>query len=136
MESALLTCNRRAGAANRQQTSEIGFVQPCGVESRKSAASGSPADLDRKGRAVGDQRIAPEHEMVWEFDSIVLVTQRIANDGLYRELESDPDLLVSAGISAYSASSAKRLASLRQCPRRARGHRPGLTRPLIDAITT
>ena len=54
----------------------------------------------QEGRAFGHQRIAPEHEMTWEFDSIVLVTQRVADDGLYQELDNDRDLLASAGISA------------------------------------
>ena len=53
-----------------------------------------------EGQAFGHKRIAPEHEMTWEFDSIVLVTQRIADDGLYQELDNDRDLLASAGISA------------------------------------
>ncbi len=41
-----------------------------------------------------------EEEREIPFDTVVLVTQRISDDALYRELTADPDALASAGISA------------------------------------
>jgi dimethylamine/trimethylamine dehydrogenase len=39
----------------------------------------------------------------WNVDSVVLVTQRNADDGLYRELRDDPNMLARAGISGLYA---------------------------------
>jgi dimethylamine/trimethylamine dehydrogenase len=52
------------------------------------------------GHVTGYQLLAPERTLTWECDSIVLVTQRVASDGLYQELDGDRDALASAGISA------------------------------------
>jgi dimethylamine/trimethylamine dehydrogenase len=55
--------------------------------------------IDR-GRATGYRQLAPEQPLTWDFDSIVLVTQRIASDGLYHQLDADRGSLEAAGISA------------------------------------
>ena len=36
--------------------------------------------------------------VTWQADAVVLVTQRVSRDGLYRELRSDPDALAASGI--------------------------------------
>jgi dimethylamine/trimethylamine dehydrogenase len=51
-------------------------------------------------RATGYQHLAPQESLTWEFDSIVLVTQRIASDNLYHELNRDRESLEATGISA------------------------------------
>jgi dimethylamine/trimethylamine dehydrogenase len=40
------------------------------------------------GRAVGESAYAPGRPVEWEADAVVLVTQRISKDGLYRELDA------------------------------------------------
>ena len=51
-------------------------------------------------RATGYQHLSPQESLTWEFDSIVLVTQRIACDDLYHELNRDREPLEATGISA------------------------------------
>ncbi len=42
--------------------------------------------------------VTPEIPIIWETDCVVLVTGRVPNDNLYRELKNDPDALSLAGI--------------------------------------
>jgi dimethylamine/trimethylamine dehydrogenase len=39
-------------------------------------------------------------ERAWEADAVVLVTERGSRDGIFRDLESNPNALAAAGISA------------------------------------
>ena len=41
----------------------------------------------------------PGPTVTWDADSVVLVTQRVSNDALYRELRDDPERLEREGIS-------------------------------------
>jgi dimethylamine/trimethylamine dehydrogenase len=50
--------------------------------------------------ANGHLREYPSKTVNWEADSVVLVTQRVPNDALYRDLGRDPALLHDAGIDA------------------------------------
>jgi dimethylamine/trimethylamine dehydrogenase len=50
--------------------------------------------------AYGHLRAYPAKEAGWDADAIVLVTQRVPDDALYRELTSDPERLREAGIEA------------------------------------
>jgi dimethylamine/trimethylamine dehydrogenase len=50
------------------------------------------------GHASGSAVSPPGRQVEWEFDAIVLVTQRISTDGLYRELKGNTDLLAQEGI--------------------------------------
>ena len=50
------------------------------------------------GRASGFAVVPSGRQAEWEFDSIVLVTQRVAPDALYRELKDTGDLLEREGI--------------------------------------
>jgi dimethylamine/trimethylamine dehydrogenase len=49
------------------------------------------------GRASGST-VSSGRPVEWDFDSIVLVTQRLSHDALYRELKDEPGLLEREGI--------------------------------------
>ena len=53
----------------------------------------------RAGSAVGAGTYAPQRPVSWSVDGIVLVTQRISDDGLYRELAGS-ERLAAEGIAA------------------------------------
>jgi dimethylamine/trimethylamine dehydrogenase len=55
-------------------------------------------DQIEAGRLIGHPVIAPEELIEWKADSVVLVTQRIANDDLYRELRATKEVLKDDGI--------------------------------------
>jgi dimethylamine/trimethylamine dehydrogenase len=50
------------------------------------------------GRASGYHVYAEERTTTWDADAVVLVTCRLSNESLYRELEADPDALAREGI--------------------------------------
>jgi dimethylamine/trimethylamine dehydrogenase len=52
------------------------------------------------GGARGCATIAPDEVVEWEADAVVLTTQRVANDALYRELKEDAEALAREGIVA------------------------------------
>jgi dimethylamine/trimethylamine dehydrogenase len=54
----------------------------------------------QEGAVSGFQTLAPDVPITWEVDSVVLVTSRLPEDTLYRELLSDPDTLEAVGIEA------------------------------------
>jgi dimethylamine/trimethylamine dehydrogenase len=43
----------------------------------------------RDEKAIGFSGTAPEVSLTWSFDSLVLVTSRVPNDGLYKSLVKD-----------------------------------------------
>jgi dimethylamine/trimethylamine dehydrogenase len=57
-------------------------------------------DRIEAGRIIGHPVIAPEEAIEWQADAAVLVTQRIANDDLYRELKATTEALEEEGIRA------------------------------------
>jgi dimethylamine/trimethylamine dehydrogenase len=81
-------------------TGENLLMHPLLVELGVETLTGHMVDRISKGRATGHRKIAPGTELSWEFDSVVLVTQRIADDQLYREVTADHDALEANGISA------------------------------------
>jgi dimethylamine/trimethylamine dehydrogenase len=90
-----------AGVAPYQDlTGENMFVLPMLYQAGVEMLPGHRLSSIEDGRASGYQGIAPEQSLTWEFDSVVLVTQRIARDGLYQQLNNDPASLGVAGISA------------------------------------
>ena len=50
------------------------------------------------GLVAGSHVYAPGRPLAWPADAVVLVTQRISNDALYRELRADRERLAAAGI--------------------------------------
>jgi dimethylamine/trimethylamine dehydrogenase len=50
------------------------------------------------GKASGCHVFATDRPLEWAADAIVLVTQRVSNDGLYKELKADPESLQANGI--------------------------------------
>jgi dimethylamine/trimethylamine dehydrogenase len=90
-----------AGVAPYQDlTGENMFVLPMLFQAGVEMLPGHRLSSIEFGRAIGYQQIAPEQSLTWEFDSVILVTQRIARDGLYHQLDDDPASLDAAGISA------------------------------------
>ena len=51
------------------------------------------------GRVAGHRFSIPGSAVAWEADSVVLVTQRVSTDAVYRELRSNPERLEREGIS-------------------------------------
>lgn len=51
-----------------------------------------------KGRAIGHNVYAPTRDVEWDVDAVVLVTQRLSNDALYRELIGRTDELGANGV--------------------------------------
>jgi dimethylamine/trimethylamine dehydrogenase len=49
-------------------------------------------------RTVGENAYAPGQHVEWQTDAVVLVTQRISNDRLYRELTDQQARLINAEI--------------------------------------
>lgn len=72
----------------------VPLLRELGVE----VVSGHVVSSIEPGRASGFAAIAPTEPVAWEFDAIVLVTQRLPNDVLYRELRDDPAALAGHGI--------------------------------------
>ena len=52
------------------------------------------------GRVTGHAASAPATPVEWEVDAVVLATQRLADDALYRELKRDPQALAAEGVTA------------------------------------
>ena len=50
------------------------------------------------GVVTGHHHFGPGQSVEWNVDSVVLVTQRVSTDGLYRELKAEPDALEREGI--------------------------------------
>ncbi len=50
------------------------------------------------GRVAGCHVYATGRPLEWEVDAVVLATQRVSNDALWRELRADPDRVEAAGI--------------------------------------
>jgi dimethylamine/trimethylamine dehydrogenase len=61
-------------------------------------APGHVLDTIEPGGAAGHVRHLETARVEWEADAIVLATQRIPNNGLYRELKCEPARLQEAGI--------------------------------------
>jgi dimethylamine/trimethylamine dehydrogenase len=61
-------------------------------------SAGHVVDAVQSGEARGHLRAYPGKETSWEADAVVLVTQRIPDTVLYRELKADPVRLSDAGI--------------------------------------
>jgi dimethylamine/trimethylamine dehydrogenase len=59
---------------------------------------GHVVSLIERGRASGFAVSSPDRPVQWDFDSLVLVTQRVAANGLYSELKAEPDRLASQDI--------------------------------------
>ena len=57
--------------------------------------------LDRihPGAAEGHHVFASSHPVAWEVDAVVLVTQRLSRDALYRALKADPEALERESVS-------------------------------------
>jgi dimethylamine/trimethylamine dehydrogenase len=72
----------------------IPLLRELGVE----VVSGHVVSSVEQGRAHGFAAIAPGEPLSWEFDAIVLVTQRLPNDALYQELGSNREALTDNGI--------------------------------------
>lgn len=73
----------------------VPLLDELGVE----VVSGHVLTSVEQGRAAGFAASAPDRAMSWEFDAIVLVTQRMANSELYTQLKHDPARLESERIS-------------------------------------
>jgi len=50
------------------------------------------------GKVVGNPLSSPDRTVVWDADSVVLVTQRVSSDSLYHELKANQEALEKAGI--------------------------------------
>jgi len=57
-------------------------------------------DEIQPGQVKGTHVYDEEHKVTWQADSVVLVTCRVSDESLFRELESDPDALEREGIEA------------------------------------
>jgi dimethylamine/trimethylamine dehydrogenase len=54
----------------------------------------------KEGSATGFQGLEPDKPVTWTIDSVVLVSSRVPNDKLYRELKNQPDILKEREIEA------------------------------------
>lgn len=52
----------------------------------------------RPGGVAGHPLLQPQAGVDWDVDSVVLVTQRLSDDHLYRELKADGEMLLREGI--------------------------------------
>jgi dimethylamine/trimethylamine dehydrogenase len=80
-------------------TGENMFMIPMLFRAGVEMLSGHQVTAIEDGRAIGHAQIAPEETLTWEYDSVILVTQRVARDGLYNQL-NHRGALEAAGISA------------------------------------
>ena len=54
----------------------------------------------KENSVIGFAGLTPDVPVAWTVDSVVLVTSRVPNDGLYQELKSNPETLAESGIAA------------------------------------
>jgi dimethylamine/trimethylamine dehydrogenase len=81
-------------------TGEAVFMLPLLHELGVEMLPGFVVERIDNGTVTGFNGLAPKVPVSWDVDSVVLVTQRIADDALYKELKSDPATLEREGISA------------------------------------
>jgi dimethylamine/trimethylamine dehydrogenase len=81
-----------------QWTKEQQLMIPKLYEMGVEFVTGYVVDEITSNGVHGYLREYPANEKTWESDALVLVTQRVPDDGLYKELKSDPDRFREVGI--------------------------------------